>query len=336
VRVERRLLRWTRWGGWAWWARRGSGRGGSLRSRGGRRRFWRGVFVAVVVVVIVVGGLGEAVDPAEPVIWFLGVAVWGCDCSECVDDAGLDHAHAADGVGGERDAGADFAKGACLLVDVDFDVLSDEAEGEDQADDAAAYDGDFDGLIACGDAGHAASAASLGVSSEGEEEECKCGDDGEGGMEEVLEYLTERREILLCCPHACEGSAWGLEIHGTYCSALRVWGKGSWLRNIYLRCYIRSHGGIHKSQCGCNNRVSSTLRIRSNFAPISKFGTYSDPMRNSADSYSKTLGDSGPFICFGIIEVRNQYPAERVDWSPCAFAIQAFRLLLHSRIVMIL
>lgn len=129
---------------------------------------------------VVVGRLGEAVDPPKPVVWLVGIAVRCGHCSQCTDDARLDHAHAADGVCGECDPCTDFSKGSCLFVDLDFDVSSDEAQRKDQANDASAHDGDFYGLLVC-DAGHIASANVVGFA-ESDKEKCKCRDGNDRGM----------------------------------------------------------------------------------------------------------------------------------------------------------
>lgn len=66
---------------------------------------------------------------------------------ERIHDARVHHAHAADRVLGEGHARADLAEPPGLLVDLDGDAAAEETEREDEADDAAAGDGDVGVLL---------------------------------------------------------------------------------------------------------------------------------------------------------------------------------------------
>lgn len=59
-------------------------------------------------------------------------------------DSGVDEAHGADGVGAEGDAGAHFGEGVGGFVEVEGDVAFEEADGEGEAGDTTAADGDFE------------------------------------------------------------------------------------------------------------------------------------------------------------------------------------------------
>ena len=87
----------------------------------------------------------EAIHPLQPVVWIVSIAIRRRHSPERLDNSRVNQSHAADGIGGEGDAGPDLAETAGLLVDLDLDAAADETQTQGQPDDAAPNYRDLNG-----------------------------------------------------------------------------------------------------------------------------------------------------------------------------------------------